>query len=135
VSLHVTLQIDANRIKVSYSGPIGDNRFCKVVVEADYSVTRDYVLYGVVTNIDSPELSGKGAREAAGAALELGYLLIDHPFSVRYRPDENALILKSVNLGLNVLGNGNNNDKDAELQILLCGTYKRKGAGKEDLAP
>jgi RNA polymerase sigma factor (sigma-70 family) len=137
LSLHVTLHIDANRIKVTYSGPIGENGSCKVVVEGDYSVTRDYVLYGVVTNVDVPEASGERGKKLGGDALELGYLLIDHPFSLRYRPDENVLILKSVNLGLNGLGNGNgnNNDKEAEMQILLCGTYKRKGAGKEDPAP
>jgi RNA polymerase sigma factor (sigma-70 family) len=129
-SLHITLRIDANRLHVSYSGPIGNKDTIKVVVDGDYSVTRDYVLYGVVTGVDIPEVSGKGQGNNVADALTYGYLLMDHPFSVRYRLDENVLTVKAVNLGLNGL-DGNNKNQNDELQ-LLCGQYKKKGATKDE---
>ena len=128
-NIHLILRFDANRATVTYEGPMPNGTAKDLVMtlqfEIDYSVTTDYVLYGVVTHIDSPKGGGKDAEAAAAA---FSYVLRDHPFSVRYRLDENALTIKWVNLGIIGLEGGltGKAEKDSEWQMMLGGTYQRR---------
>jgi hypothetical protein len=74
---HVTLIIEDNRLHVSYAGDKPGT------LHADYAMTRDGLVYGVVTSIECDE------DEEADAIKTL----FDAPFSFRFRIDEGALII------------------------------------------
>jgi hypothetical protein len=88
-----------------------------VMVEADYGVTRDSVLFGALTGVEIP--SDPEAEVEAST-------MIDHAFSLRYRLDGDVLTIKDVKFDL-VKDNGGD-FKPA----LLIGRYKRKTACKEE---
>ncbi len=74
---HVTLIVEDNRLHISYAGEkLG-------TLHADYSMTRDGVIYGVVTSIECEE----------DEEVEATKTLFDAPFSFRFRIDEGALII------------------------------------------
>src|SRR5262249_15077327 len=70
-----TLLFEDGRLHVSASG--ADS----VVVHADYSVTRDGVVYGVITSVESDEDVSRWEE------------VHDQPFSFRFRIEEGALIV------------------------------------------
>jgi hypothetical protein len=74
----VTLIVDENRLHATFVG----EKAC--TLHADYAMTRDGVIYGVVTSIecDDDEDSAK--------------VLFDVPFSCRFRIDEGALIVHDL---------------------------------------
>lgn len=82
-----------------------------VVMDADYSVTKDNVLYGVITG---SEATGRDDAEEA-------VVYVDMPFSARVRQDGDALTVK----GVKFLERGVKNDDLKEL-IVLEGRYKKK---------
>ncbi len=108
---------EADRLYATFLGTEKDEKI-NYAVDADYSVTKDSVRYGVVTGIES---EGTG-DEAARQSLELTQFL-DHPFSLRYRVDGNVLTVKSVNLGTESARNGRKPDDEA---LLLLGRWKKK---------
>jgi hypothetical protein len=73
----VTLTVEDHRLHVTYAGEKTGT------LHADYSVTHDGVIYGVVTSIECDE------DEEAEATKTL----FDAPFSFRFRIDEGALII------------------------------------------
>lgn len=79
---HVTLFIDDNRLHITYAGDkLG-------TLHADYAMTHDGLIYGVITSIECDE------DEEADAAKTL----FDTPFSFRFRLDEGALIIHDANM-------------------------------------
>jgi hypothetical protein len=74
---HVTLIVDENRLHITYAGDKPGT------LHADYAMTRDGLIYGVVTSIECDE------DEEADATKTL----FDAPFSFRFRIDEGALII------------------------------------------
>lgn len=74
---HVTLIVDENRLHFTCGGDK------PATLHADYAMTRDGLVYGVVTSIECDE------DEEADAIKTL----FDAPFSFRYRIDEGALII------------------------------------------
>ena len=81
-----TLKFDADRLVAT--NQVGtENGPVTVTVEADYSISRDGVVFGYITGIDYPE----------GAANLGAY--IDSPFSFRFRADDKVLTIKDVKLG------------------------------------
>ncbi|HEY7309698.1 MAG TPA: hypothetical protein VH643_10105 [Gemmataceae bacterium] len=75
---HVALLVEENRLHAMF---VGDNR---CVLHADYSMTKDGVIYGVVTSIECDD-----DEEAVKT-------ICDMPFSCRYRIDEGALIIRDL---------------------------------------
>jgi hypothetical protein len=75
---HVTLVIEDNRLHATF---IGDK---PCIIHADYALTRDGVVFGVVTSIECDE-DEDSARS-----------LFDAPFSCRFRIDEGALIIHDL---------------------------------------
>lgn len=74
---HVTLIVEDNRLHMISAGET------MATLHADYSMTRDGVVYGVVTSIECEEDdNGESTKE-----------MFDAPFSFRFRIDEGALII------------------------------------------
>ncbi len=74
---HVTLIVEDHRLHINYAGEkLG-------TLHADYSMTRDGVIYGIITSIECDE-----NEEADG--------LLDAPFRFRFRLDEGALIIHNT---------------------------------------
>jgi RNA polymerase sigma factor (sigma-70 family) len=120
-SITLTIRVDAQRVTLTQS-MTDKGKTIKATIEGDYSVSRDYVLYGFVTGIDVSE--GIEPEEAAKGQAAI----LDQPFCVRYRLDANALTLRDIKLG-----GVKDNDQDG-LQM-LAGRYKKKVAAAKDEAP
>lgn len=78
----LTLIIDENRLHIYSTGEKPG------ALHADYAMTRDGVIYGVVTSIEYDE------DEEAGVVKKL----FDAPFSFRFRIDEGAMIIHDSKL-------------------------------------
>jgi hypothetical protein len=74
----VTLVVEDNRLHVTVAG----EKSC--TLHADYTLTRDLIVYGVVTSV---EVGGEEDAEKE---------MIDVPFSCRFRLDEGVLIVRDV---------------------------------------
>jgi hypothetical protein len=123
----VTLRIDEDRAHGVFVFPVEQGRAGKitVVVDADYSINKEGVMYGVITGVDLPDLPAEGKDlEEAAQVMALG---IDQPFAIRYRVDDNVLTIRDIKCMTSPKENGG---KD-ELMILL-GRYKRKQGGDKE---
>jgi hypothetical protein len=124
-SVTLTIRVDAHRVSLTQS--VQDKgRPLKATLEGDYSVSRDYVLYGFVTGVDLPEHSAEGPD-----VDELGKTqahILDQPFSVRYRLDGNSLTIRDIKVG------GVPDNEREGLQI-LAGRYKKKVPAAKDDTP
>ncbi|HTU19682.1 MAG TPA: hypothetical protein VMG10_16595 [Gemmataceae bacterium] len=78
----ITLIIDENRLHISSTGEKPG------ALHADYAMTRDGVIYGVVTSIECEEDEDMDASKT----------LFDAPFTFRFRIDEGALIIHDAKL-------------------------------------
>jgi RNA polymerase sigma factor (sigma-70 family) len=118
---HMTLRIEEDHLYGTLT-MVEKGAKMTLVVDADYSVTRDSLLYGVITAVDVPDLTSAEVSHDA----ELG-LYSDQPFSMRYRLDGNTLTLKDLKLGI-----GTKPEDMKEFRMIL-GRYKRKArAAKEE---
>jgi RNA polymerase sigma factor (sigma-70 family) len=122
ISTTLTLRIDADRIRLTQT-ITGKEGGMTGMVEGDYSVSRDYVLYGFVTGIDiPPEVAGNDTGKLQGSVL-------DQPFAFRYRVEADALTIRDIRLG-------GVKDSDLDEVQLLAGRYKKKAtAAKDDDTP
>jgi hypothetical protein len=77
---HVTLSIEDNRLHINCTGDK------PVTLHADYAMTRDGLIYGVVTSIECDE----------DEETDISRTLFDAPFSFRFRIDEAALIIHDM---------------------------------------
>jgi hypothetical protein len=75
---HVTLTVEENRLHATFF----DEKPC--TLHADYCMTKDGVLYGVITSIEYEEDD------------DCVKSIFDAPFSCRYRIDEGALIIRDL---------------------------------------
>jgi hypothetical protein len=74
---HITLIVEDNRLHMISAGE------SMATLHADYSITHDGVVYGVVTSIEcDDDDNGDSTKE-----------MFDAPFSFRFRIDEGALII------------------------------------------
>jgi hypothetical protein len=77
---HVVLNIEDNRLHIICTGDK------TITLHADYAMTHDGLIYGVVTSIECDE-----DEEA-----EMSRTLFDAPFCFRFRIDETALIIHDM---------------------------------------
>jgi len=77
---HVVLNIESHRLHISCTGDK------TVTLHADYAMTRDGLIYGVVTSIECDE----------DEEPDMSRSLFDAPFSFRFRIDEGALIIHDM---------------------------------------
>jgi hypothetical protein len=97
-----------------------------VTFRADYSVTKDSLIYGVVTTVDM-KVTGKKKVEAE-ELLKLGETCAafqDQPFSMRYRVDGNELILRDLKLHVQMEG-GSSDGLDGKKLAIGMGRFTRK---------
>jgi RNA polymerase sigma factor (sigma-70 family) len=120
-SVTLTIRIDAHRVTLTQT-TTGGGQTMKATLEGDYSVSRDYVLYGFVTAVDVAE------GVDVGEASKMQAQILDQPFAVRYRLDASSLTLRDIKVG-----GFNDNERDS-LQV-LAGRYKKKGTATKDDAP
>ncbi len=106
------VRIEADRLYASFVNTDKDERL-HINLEADYSVTRDYVLYGVITGIEQPDDPEEETEQNQ---------TLDHPFSLRYRIDGDVLTVKDVKFGA-----WRSDDKELKL---IAGRYRRAGADR-----
>jgi RNA polymerase sigma factor (sigma-70 family) len=121
ISLTLTLRIDAHRVSLTQT-TTGGGKAVKATLEGDYSVSRDYVLYGFVTAVDVAE--GVDADEAGKMQAQI----LDQPFAVRYRMDANSLTIRDIKLG-------GVPDKERDGLQVLAGRYKKKAPAAKDEVP
>jgi RNA polymerase sigma factor (sigma-70 family) len=121
-SFRIMLRIEADHLYGTLTGVEGDKKIT-IVVDADYSVTRDSLLYGVLTGVDVPE--GPKDLDKIG---DLG-VYSDQPFCVRYRLDGNMLTLKELKLGIGA------KEEEAKEARLILGRYKKKSRATKDETP
>jgi RNA polymerase sigma factor (sigma-70 family) len=121
LTVTLTVRIDAHRVSLTQT--VADKaKTIKATVEGDYSVSRDYVLYGFVTGLDVAE--GVDAEEAGKFQAQI----LDQPFAVRFRLDADSLTFRDIKVG-------GVKDSDREGLQMLAGRYKKKGAAAKDEAP
>jgi len=116
-SLSASADPTSDTILVRNSGGRGDA--INVTVDADYSVTRYQVLYGVITGIEVDE-PVEEAKDGVG-------LLADYAFSVRYRVDGDVLTIKDFKFGL-----PDDNKNSQKETALFMGRYKKKDGRDRD---
>jgi hypothetical protein len=117
----ITLRIEPDHAVCTVTGMEG-GKSVTYTLHADYSVTRDSVLYGVLTSLDASVAGGEKMEDLTNSLAGL-HELCDAPFSLRIRQDEDLLTLKQLKCGL-----AKYNDADKKELGLLLGTYKRKQA-------
>jgi RNA polymerase sigma factor (sigma-70 family) len=114
----VTLRVEANHISGTCS--IGEQNGKRYAFNGrgDYGLTKDGVLYGVLTDLDCPD-----DEDEAADLVDF----IDQPFSCRFRVDGDILIVKDLKFaGVDLDGN----KKKDDLIVILQGRYKRKTASR-----
>jgi hypothetical protein len=77
---HVLLSLEDNRLHINCTGEKS------ITLHADYAMTHDGLIYGVVTSIECEE----------DDEAEMTKTLFDAPFSFRFRIDEGALIIHDM---------------------------------------
>jgi hypothetical protein len=124
---HITLRIEADRLYGTATLMVDKDKKLTLSMDADYSVTADGILYGVITGVDVPDVPNDSAD-----VVELAAVLPDQPFSVRFRVDRGSLTIKD----LRCLDIGVNTDKKALGDLLfVMGRYKRKATAEGGFNP
>jgi RNA polymerase sigma factor (sigma-70 family) len=118
-AIRVTLRFEAERLFVQAYIDDGGERFT-IIGEADYGITKDAILYGVITSLDVPD--------DAETAADLSEFM-DHTFSLRFRVDGDVLTIKDIKFGLE-----KGEDLGEEISLLI-GRYTKKKDGDRDDAP
>ena len=119
-SVHMTMRIEADRIYGTCNLPGENGRKIDILADADYSITKDGVLYGVLTGVDFQGSAWKEGGNDVKQEFEMMRLLNDMPFSFRYRLDGDALTIKDVKFG------DPNKPENEDTTAVLLGRWKKK---------
>ena len=111
--MRVSVHFEEDRLAIRVLASV-ERQPVETVLEADYSITRDSVVFGVVTGVDIRVPAGM--RVPAGAAGEEEQF-VDQPFSFRFRVDDGTLTVKDFRMP------GVNKQGDAGLGQVLGGRY------------
>lgn len=112
-AMRVSVHFEEDRLTIRLVALV-DRQPAETVLEADYSITRDSVVFGVITGLDTHVPAG--VRVPAGAAGEEEQF-IDQPFTFRFRVDGGTLTVKDLRMP------GVNKQGDAGLGLVLTGRY------------
>lgn len=111
VTIRLTVKFEEDRLTIRAVETSG-RESTETVLDADYSITRDSVAFGVITGYDTT------SREAG----EDEYT--DQPFSFRFRVDNGVLTVKDLRMPGAKGGAGG-------LMELMAGRYATEGAGEK----
>jgi RNA polymerase sigma factor (sigma-70 family) len=114
-SHHVTLRFEGDRMFVKFTSLSKDDPIV-FQGDADFSITKEAILFGVVTGV---EFDGDNDSNPA----EVEQAVIDVAFSLRYRIDDNVMTIKHIKVGVKEEGGV------GEIESMLMGRYKRKKEG------
>ena len=120
--MRVTVKFEEDRLTIRLATMV-ERQEVETVLDADYSITKDSVVFGVVTGSDVRVPAG--GRLPAGVAMTEGEF-VDQPFTFRFRVDGGALTVKDLRMP------GVNQQGDAGLGQLLGGRY---AVGAEEPPP
>jgi len=91
-----------------------------VTADADYSVNRESLVYGIITDVDVH-------NDASALAVHAG-MAVDTPFAFRIRVEDDAIVIKDIRFGplgsplfAEALGKG---DEAKQILLLIGGKYK-----------
>ncbi|MBP3957449.1 RNA polymerase sigma factor [Gemmata sp. G18] len=108
-----------------------------VTADADYSVNRESLVYGVITGADAT-----GAGEAAGAFAPFAVVATDLPFAFRVRVEDDAITIKDIKagpFGSPLLMEALTNEKTGKEMLLVAsmvgGKYKVDPSPDRNTAP
>lgn len=121
----LTLKFEGNRLWATFQGQLDDGKEFECQFAADYHLTKDSLLYGIITSGETA-ITAKKLDELMEADA-LAKRFFDQPFSFRYRLDEDVLTIKDFNIG--------HLDKDDDelletLRKMIIGSFRLLPAAK-----
>lgn len=90
-----SFQFEGNRLLATFQGAV-DGMEAECRIAADYHLTKDSMLYGIITSAECV-VAGESPEEQMEAD-KLIQQLFDQPFALRYRLDENTLTVKDFKI-------------------------------------
>jgi hypothetical protein len=127
--VHITLTFTPEHMEGRVVCNSKDEGKFAVDFQADYSVTRDSILYGVVTSAGLTE--GKirmEAEELIKLHSILAAELLDQPFSMRCRVDGDVLTVKDIRFYVKSEKEGELKGNGEQIAVVGRGRYTRKAA-------
>ena len=88
-TVRITAKFDEDRLTLRVSGTVGKDTI-ETVIDADYSITRESVVFGVVTGYD---MTASAATDAVSTDDPT-----DQPFAFRFRVDNGVLTIKDFRM-------------------------------------
>jgi RNA polymerase sigma factor (sigma-70 family) len=120
-----TLTFTENRLHIHASVNVEKFAFT-VVADADYSINRESMVYGIITGVDVT-----GGGEAAVALAPMVALATDIPFAFRVRVEDDAITIKDIKAGpfgsllfAEALGKGGDAKELLMITSMIGGKYK-----------
>ncbi len=98
-----------------------------VNIDADYSMNRESLVYGVITAI---EMGGALTGEEATTLLAILNSVNDIPFAFRVRVDDDSIVVKDMKCGpfgspiFSMVAGGNDKEEMQLMTGIVCGKYK-----------
>lgn len=92
----MTFKFEGHRLFATFTGTLEDGREAECRVAADYHLTKDSMLYGIITSAEFV-----GSTEDPEDRMEADRViqqLFDQPFAFRYRLDEGTLTVKDFKI-------------------------------------
>jgi hypothetical protein len=93
----LTFKFEGHRLFFTFHGKLDEGREAECKVAADYHLTKDSMVYGIITSAEYTASAGE--PESHLEANQGVQQLFDQPFAFRYRLDEGALTVKDFKIG------------------------------------
>jgi hypothetical protein len=115
---NISLKFEGHRVWLTVGGMLDEETEVAYRIAADYHLTKDSMLYGIITSaeINLTPNSAEDWKEGAAFAQEL----FDQPFAIRYRLDEGVLTVKDFKMGP-IAGDA---ESSKELKAAILGCYR-----------
>jgi hypothetical protein len=114
--LHIYATVNVEKVSVTFTA------------DADYSMNRESMVYGIITGVDV--LNAGGSEAVAGLAATAA-LLSDIPFAFRVRVEDDAITIKDIKVGpfgsplfAEVLGKGGDGKELLMVTGMVGGKYR-----------
>ncbi len=97
-SRKIRVEIEGHRLRILATAHFeAANVDAQYHIAADYHITKDSILYGVITSAEIQGSETDSVEQVIEASFER--LLFDQPFSLRFRQDADVLTIKDFKLG------------------------------------